>query len=113
MLRADIALAEMEFGDAKIDELDIEGVLAYAEAALTDASQLWSNASLDQKQRPQSVLFPEGLTFYGEGFGTAVTCLAFSPLGEDRQPESSVASPTGTAASWIPVDGVSDYLRAA
>ena len=24
-----------------------------------------------------------------------------------------VASPTGMAASWIPVEGVSDYLRAA
>ena len=85
----------MEFGDAKIEELDVEGVLAYAEGVLTNASQLWLNATLDQKQRLQSVVFPEGLSFDGDEFGTAVTCLAFRSLGEDRQPESSVASPTG------------------
>jgi hypothetical protein len=68
-----------------------------AEDILTNASHLWSNASLDQKQRLQSVLFPEGLTFDGEQFGTAVTCLAFTTLGENLQPESGVASPTGTA----------------
>jgi site-specific DNA recombinase len=112
-LRADIALGEMESGDAKIAELDVEGVMAYAEDVLTNASHLWSNASLDQKQRLQSVLFPEGLTFDGEEFGTAVTCLALTTLGGDRRPESSVASPTGMAASWIAVDGVSDDLRAA
>jgi len=28
-------------------------------------------------------------------------------------PRTGVASPTGTAASWIPIDGATDYLRAA
>ena len=108
-LRSDIALAEMEFGDAKIDELDVEGVLAYAEGVLTNASQLWSNASLDQKQRLQSVVFPDGLTFDGEQFGTAVTCLAFTTLGRSSHAESDVASPTGTVGRWSrPWAGFSD-----
>ena len=104
-LRSDIAFAEMEFGDAKIEELDVEGVLAYAEGVLTNASQLWLNATLDQKQRLQSVVFPEGLSFDGDEFGTAVTCLAFRSLGEDRQPESSVASPTGSPRPYRVISG--------
>ena len=50
---------------------------------------------LDQKQQLQQVLFPEGLRFDGEEFGTAVTCLAFKQLGENEPAESGMASPTG------------------
>jgi hypothetical protein len=95
-LREDIANAEMECGDAKLEELDVQGVLAFAEHALTNASRLWVDASLDQKQRFQSVMFPDGLRFDGESFGTAVTCLAFSQLPETKVVENSVASPTGS-----------------
>lgn len=46
---------------------------------------------LDQKQSLQRALFPEGLRFDGEKFGTAVTCLAFKQL-DDGTPKSGVAS---------------------
>jgi hypothetical protein len=48
---------------------------------------------LDQKQQLQQVLFPEGLRFDGEKFGTAVTRLAFKQLDENGDPKSCVASP--------------------
>src|ERR1035437_363579 len=51
---------------------------------------------LDQKQQLQQALFPEGLRFDGEEFGTAVTCLAFKQLDENGKPKSGVASPPGT-----------------
>ena len=43
---------------------------------VSNASRLWVDASLDQKQRFQSVMFPDGLRFDGESFGTAVTCFS-------------------------------------
>jgi site-specific DNA recombinase len=99
-LREDIALAEMDCGDAKLEELDVLGVLAFAEHALTNASRLWLDASLDQKQRFQSVMFPDGLRFDGEEFGTAVTCLAFSQLLESKVAENSVASGMLASNQW-------------
>lgn len=46
----------------------------FAIEAIGDASRFWLDANIDQKQRFQQVLFPEGLTFDGEKFGTAATC---------------------------------------
>ena len=40
--------------------------------------------------------------FDGKQFGTAVTCLAFKQLAENRGPESSVASARGIAKGWSP-----------
>ncbi len=94
-LREDLALAEMEIADAKLEAVDIEGVLAFAETVLTDASGLWTAASLDQKQRLQGVLFPEGLRFDGREFGTAATCLAFKQLRGSEPVVEAMASPTG------------------
>ncbi len=99
-LREEVALAKIELHEAELEELDVEGVLAFAEHLLTNAARLWMEASLDQKQRLQAVFFPEGLRFDGEEFGTAVTCLAFKQLPSDRTAESSMASPTGTVRSW-------------
>ncbi len=84
-----------ETGASPLDELDVEGILGFAEHVVTNAAHLWTEASLDQKQRLQQVLFPEGLVFDGERFGTAVTCLAFSDLGDSESVEVEVASPTG------------------
>ena len=52
-----------------------------------------------QKQRLQQVLFPEGLRFDGDEFGTAVTCLAFTKLDETAAPARSVdlISPEGAS----------------
>jgi hypothetical protein len=68
-------------------------VLAFAEHLVTNAARLWMELPLDQKQQLQQVLFPEGLRFDGEKFGTAVTCLAFKQLAESKGDESSLASP--------------------
>ncbi len=94
-LREERALAEMELHDATLEELDVEGILVFAEHVLTNASGLWSEASLDQKQRLQQVFFPEGLEFDGERFGTAATCLAFKLLQPSEDSESRMASPAG------------------
>jgi hypothetical protein len=92
-LREQLALAEIELNDAVLDQLDIDGVLAFAEHVVTNAARLWMELDLVQKQRLQQVLFPEGLRFDGERFGTAATCLAFKKLDGNSGPEFGMASP--------------------
>jgi site-specific DNA recombinase len=70
-LAEDTALAEMAVNDARIDELDIEGVLAFADHLLLNVARMWAEASPDQKQRLQRTLFPRGVTYGTDGFGTA------------------------------------------
>ena len=92
-LREQVALAEMELNDAVLDQLDLDGVLAFAEHIVTNSARLWTELDLAQRQRLQSVLFPEGLRFDGERFGTAVTCLAFKRLDGTGESNSGMASP--------------------
>jgi hypothetical protein len=113
-LREEIARCEIELEDARIDVIDIEGLLGFAEHLLANASRLWMEATPESRPQIQRVLFPEGLRFSDGTFGTAVSCFAFPQLAAIGDGKSGMASPTGTAAaSWIAVDGVSDYLRAA
>jgi hypothetical protein len=101
-LREQLALAEMELSEAVLSQLDVEGVLAFAEHVLTNAARLLMELGLDQKQQLQQALFPEGLRFDGEEFGTAVTCLAFKQLDENGKPKSGVASPPGFEPGFWP-----------
>jgi site-specific DNA recombinase len=94
-LREQLALAELELSDAVESQLDVEGVLAFAEHLLTNAARLWIELDLDQKQQLQQVLFPGGVWFDGEKVGTAATCLAFKQLDEFAAGESRLASPEG------------------
>ena len=94
-LRERLALAEFELGDAVLDQLDVEGLLGFAEHLLTNAARLWAELEPDQKQQLQRVLFPEGLRFDGERFGTAVTCLAFTQLRPSTSSKNGVASRVG------------------
>jgi hypothetical protein len=43
----------------ELEELDVEGILAFAERILPRASDLWVQASLDQRQRFQQLFEPK------------------------------------------------------
>jgi uncharacterized protein YaeQ len=45
----------LELSDAVVKQLDVEGVVAFAEHLLTNAARLWIELGLDQKQRLQRV----------------------------------------------------------
>ena len=45
-IREDIALARIELEDARIDEIDAEGLLGFAEHVLGNAARLWVEATL-------------------------------------------------------------------
>lgn len=94
-LAEETTLAEMAVNEARLDEFDVEGVLAFAEHLLTNVARMWTEASLDQKQRLQSVLFPSGVTYGADGFGTAETSLIFSMLDAIAVPKHGEVSPPG------------------
>ena len=95
-LSEQIVLARIELHDAQLDDLDVEGMLNFAEHLILDARRLWSEANLDQQQRLQQALFPKGLTYSpATRFGTTETCLFYKWLAALPGQNSEEASPTG------------------
>ena len=96
-LAEEATLLRMRIQESSLEELDVEGLLAFAEHVIGDAARMWTEASLQQRAQLQRVFFPNGLDFDGCVFGTATTCLAFSDLQPKPASENGVASPTGRA----------------
>src|SRR5262249_19724297 len=94
-LNDEIGLAEMAAHDAKLEGLDVGAVVVFAEHGLLNAARLWTEFSIEQKQRLQQVLFPEGITYADGKFGTTETSLIFSMLGSVQGRDESEASPAG------------------
>ena len=95
-LSQEIAIARMELHEAQIEQINIEGVLGFAETIILDASRLWIEGNLDQRQRLQMVLFPKGVTYSNQsGFGTTETSLFFRWLAIVQDKNEALASPTG------------------
>ena len=76
--------------------------MGFAEHVLTNAARLWAELGIDGKRELQEALFPDGLSFDEQGFGTAVTSFAFNELGAIQRAETSLASPRGLALMWRP-----------
>jgi hypothetical protein len=51
----------------QLEELDVEGILAFAERILPRAADLWVQASLEQRQRLQQLFFSDEIAFDGIG----------------------------------------------
>lgn len=94
-LREQETVIQFEVSDATIESYDVEGLLRFGEHLLTHASALWSASDPEQRRRIQTVLFPTGLAWSNEGFGTAVTCLAFYNLEENLGGLGSVVDQAG------------------
>ena len=84
--REALALVQLELSDAELD-LDVEGVLAFAERLLTNAARLWPSLDLGQKIRLQSAVFPNGVAFDGGSFGTPELSSVFNYLRAIEKPE--------------------------
>ena len=74
-----------EHARPEVDELDVDGILAFAERILPCAADLWVQASLEQRQWFQQLFLPDGIAFDGNGFvRTDATAPAFSTCGRLR-----------------------------
>ena len=95
-LREELTLAKIEHHTEAVDELDVEGILAFAERILPRASDLWVQASLDYKQRLQQLFFPEGIAFDGNRFNrTAATAPLFNYLAPSESADEKMVSRAG------------------
>ena len=95
-LREELTLARIDRHSGQLEELDVEGILAFAERILPRAADLWVQASLEQRQRFQQLFFPDGIAFDGNRFvGTGATAPAFSYLREIRTENEGLVDQTG------------------
>jgi hypothetical protein len=98
-LREELTLAQIDHHAEATDELDVQGILAFAERILLRASDLWVQASLDYKQRLQQLFFPEGIAFDGNRFNrTAATAPRFNYLAPSESADEKMGSLN--FASW-------------
>jgi len=88
-------MPQMQERDAKLEEYDVDGVLAFASHVILNAARLWLEFSSDQKQRLQKVLFPEGVSFADGIYKTTETCLIFKLLEESDGEKTSLATLPG------------------
>src|SRR4029453_14468238 len=110
-LREALTLAKIDHHADAVDELDVEGILAFAERILPRASDLWVQASLDYKQRLQQLFFPEGIAFDGNRFNrTAVTAPLFNYLARSESADERVVNQTGIEPTSIGVPAESRDL---
>ena len=96
VLREELTLAQIDHHTEAVDELDVQGILAFAERILPRASDLWVQASLDYKQRLQQLFFPEGIAFDGNRFNrTAATAPLFNYLAPSESADEKMVSLIG------------------
>ena len=92
-LREELTLAQIDHHAEATDELDVQGILAFAERILPRASDLWIQASLDYKQRLQQLFFPEGIAYDGNRFNrTAATAPLFNYLAPSESADEKMVS---------------------
>jgi hypothetical protein len=95
-LREELTFAKIDHHAEAVDELDVEGILAFAERILPRASDLWVQASLEYKQRLQQLFFPEGIAFDGNRFNrTAATAPLFKYLAPSESADERMVSRVG------------------
>jgi hypothetical protein len=111
-LREELTLVPIDRHGSELEELDVEGILSFAERVLPRAADLWVQSSLDQRQRLQQLLFPEGVAFNGKRFDrTAVTSSAFKYLrpieGRTESLVAQIFTSWNQIADWIKrIDGL-------
>jgi site-specific DNA recombinase len=76
--KAELRLARSELFEGEVEK---ETIVDYAINFMASASRLWKVADLEDKQRFQKMVFPEGITYiFGQGFGTAKTGECYDEL---------------------------------
>ena len=95
-LREEMTLAQIDHHAEAIEELDVQGILAFTERVLPRAADLWVQGSLNQKQRLQQLFLPEGIAFDGNRFNrTGATAPFFKYLAPGETREERLVSPEG------------------
>jgi hypothetical protein len=76
----ELAQAELSLSRARMDEIEVEKVLDFAENLLLNPAGVWEQCSLEQKQRLQQVFFPKGVQHADGVYRTQETSFLFKGL---------------------------------
>ena len=98
----DIIVKRTELNETKIELNDVGSCLNYCKAFMGNIANLWANAGLDLRQRFQSLVFPEGIAFDGEKFGTAKISPIFEQLQMKHASKTSLVALTGVEPVFTP-----------
>ena len=80
---------------ARINELDVQNAVRFGEYVLMNAPRLWTESSLQPKQRLQQVFFPHGVQFENGCYRTEVTSRIFMALEADQADNNSLVALPG------------------
>jgi len=69
-LKIEIAAVEERLSALAYDELDVDASLSYLESCFWNTTHMWQAEGLAGKQRLQKLIFPAGVMWDGNGFGT-------------------------------------------
>ncbi len=95
-LDEETAFASADWVDSTMEEQELKGLLDFAGHLLENPGRAWSEFTLDQQQRFQRMVFPEGLTCERSGrIGTAATSPVFRYLSGIRGEKKAVVAHTG------------------
>ena len=94
-LKDELAAAELNLSQARVDEIEVEKVLDFAENLLLNTSGAWQRCSLQQKQRLQQVLFPRDVEYADGVYRTQETSFLFTGLSAAETENGRFGSATG------------------
>ena len=86
-LKEELATAELNLGQARVDEFEVEKVLDLAENLLLNSAGAWLQCLLEHKQRFQQVLFRLGIEYADGHYRTQETSFLFKGLNEANKVE--------------------------
>ena len=76
-------------------EEDFNAYIDYAFSVIANVDKMWTNGSLDLKQRLQRLIFPQGLTYDLETFRTVGIANIFTKIGALKAPYNEMVLPRG------------------
>lgn len=94
--------AQMELAGCEGMRVDLKALLSHALPMLSTLKSSWQSGDLPLKQKLQAAIFPSGLKFDSESFGTAVTSSVFNVLQGIEDGNTCMATPTGIEPVFQP-----------
>jgi len=79
-IETESAIARVRLDEAKMEELDVNGVLGFAEHVMLNASKMWPEADLEKRGILQRTFFPQNISYLDGQFLKCETRLLFKDL---------------------------------
>jgi hypothetical protein len=98
----EIALAEIDERDARIEQMDVHVAVRFGEFVLLNAPRLWAQSGLEQKQRLQQAISPRGVQFENGVYRSAETSMVFLDLEKKPLRKEGLVALTGIEPVFQP-----------